>query len=51
MQIRTMGWNEVLVWKQHQNLISGFGKLKVRNEMLARIFKAGKKEKRRAIKG
>lgn len=45
MQIRMMGWNKVLVWKQRENLISGFGKLKVKNEMLARIFQAGKKEK------
>lgn len=51
MQIRMMGWNKVLVWKQHENLISGFSKLKVRNEMLTRIFQAGKKKKIRAIEG
>jgi len=44
IQIKVMGWNKILVWKHHENNISGFSKLKVRNELHARIFQAGKKD-------
>lgn len=44
-QIEIMGWNEILVWKHHESIISDFGTLTVRSELHARIFQT-EEEKR-----